>query len=153
MADRSEGRRAIFAGALVITVGLAIGILCLAPDPVLRKPTGQPQLVSIEELPDYGEICMPEPADLQTAGINNNLFFAFEQTTYAAAQGAATGDVARPPVRQNWDTDPIYVSINVNTATDEVVLHDTNEYGLRIFKRLYNTPLTLTSLQQKKIIQ
>ncbi|PYS35000.1 MAG: hypothetical protein DMG14_28030, partial [Acidobacteria bacterium] len=61
MADRSEGRRAIFAGALVITVGLAIGILCLstieqmdlkmAPDPVVRKPTGQPQLASIEELP------------------------------------------------------------------------------------------------------
>ena len=163
MAERSEGRRAIFAGALVITVGLAIGILCLstieqmdlkmAPDPVVRKPTGQPQLVSIEELPDYGEICMPEPADLQTAGINNNLFSAFEQTTYAAAQGAATGDVTRPPVRQIWDTDPIYVSIAVNTATDEVVLQDTNEFGLRIFNRLDNTPATVSSLQSKKLIQ
>ncbi|PYS35001.1 MAG: hypothetical protein DMG14_28035, partial [Acidobacteria bacterium] len=81
------------------------------------------------------------------------LFSAFEQTTYAAAQGAATGDVTRPPVRQIWDTDPIYVSIAVNTATDEVVLQDTNEFGLRIFNRLDNTPATVSSLQSKKLIQ
>ena len=166
MPERKMGRRAIFAGTLVITVGIAIGIFCLstieqlefrtAPDPALRKPTGYPQLVSIQELPDSGELCLPEPANLHlTAGLqDNNLFSAFQETAYAAAQGAGiTGDVTRPPVRQIWDTDPIYVSIAVNTRTDEVVLQDTNEFGLRIFNRLDNTPPTAKSLEPKKLIQ
>src|SRR5262249_32439556 len=76
------------------------------------------------------------------------------ETAYAAAQGSGlTGDVTRPPMRQIWDTDPIYVSIAVNTRTDEVVLQDTNEFGLRIFNRLDNTPLTAKSLEPRKVIQ
>jgi len=52
-----------------------------------------------------------------------------------------------------WDTDPIYVSIAVNTQTNEVVLQDSNEFGLRIFNRLENTPPGATSSQPKRVIQ
>lgn len=154
-------------GRRAIPVVIVMGIACLflakglelwtAYESPGRKPTGYPQLVSIQELPDVGEMCLPEPMDLQqTAGLkDDNLFSAFKETSaYAAGQSAGTTtDVTRPPVRQIWDTDPIYVSIAVNTRTEEVVLQDTNEFGLRIFNRLDNTPSSDKVSEPKRLIQ
>src|SRR5687768_17491292 len=102
-----------------------------ASESALRKPTGYPQLVSIEELPDPG-VCLDLVSDADfsmTAALREHLVFDAlgETSVFAASQGAGvTGDVTRPPVRTISDTDPIYVSVAVNTQTNEVVLQDTN---------------------------
>ena len=54
--ERSKGRRAIPAGL----VAIAIGIFCLSTIERLENPTGSARLVSIEQLPDVGEMCLPE---------------------------------------------------------------------------------------------
>src|SRR5437762_10432158 len=106
---------------------IAMGILCWSlierwefgrgPESVPRQATGYPQLISIQELPESGDMCLPESApaytNLAAKSEDDNLFSSFKETSaYAAAQEAgATTDVTRPPVRTVWDTDPIYSSI------------------------------------------
>ena len=47
-----------------------------------------------------------------------------------------TTELTRPPVRTILDTYPIYSSIAVDTQFNEVVLQDTNLFGLKVFSRL-----------------
>ena len=59
---RNKGGRAVFVGVLTIAIGL-VYLSWVNSDSSLRKPTGYPQLVSIQELPDLAEMCPPfEPA-------------------------------------------------------------------------------------------
>ena len=46
-------RRVIFAAALLIATTVSLT--------TVKRPLGTPRLVSVEELPDYSEICPPEP--------------------------------------------------------------------------------------------
>src|ERR1700674_3516179 len=109
---RKRGRKAILAGVVVF----AIGLFCSSIVPVPQGPSqGSAQLVSVQQLPDVGEMCLWEPAStsadsLPTAGSEgNSLFSAFqeERPVYAAWQDAGqTTDVTRPTVRNILDTDP-----------------------------------------------
>jgi DNA-binding beta-propeller fold protein YncE len=160
-AGRNKSERAILAGIVVIVVG----ILCVStverPELATTSESalGSPRLVSIEELPDYGDMCMVKPASHSPSTIaaleENNLFAAFEEkSVYAASQeGGQTADVTRPPVRTIRDTYPIYSSIAVDPERDEVVLQDTNLFGIKVFNRLDNTPRDAESTKPKRVIQ
>ena len=151
-------------GILAVAV-TAIGILFLfAVERQESKITsesalGSPRLVSIEELPDLGDICVSQPTTRSSSMIaalqDNNLFSAFqEKRVYASSQeGGQTGDVTRLPVRTIRDTYPIYSSVAVDPMRDEVVLQDTNLFGIKVFNRLENTPPDVEAAKPKRVIQ
>jgi DNA-binding beta-propeller fold protein YncE len=123
------------------------------------SPLGSPRLISIQELPDFGEMCAPEPPSHSPSVVaaleQKSLFAVFNETrAYAASQeGGETADVTRPPVRTIKDTYPIYSSVAVDPLRDEVVLQDTNLFGIKIFNRLDNTPSDAESTKPKRVIQ
>src|SRR2546428_5127993 len=102
-------------GILAVAV-TAIGILFLcAVERQESKITsesalGSPRLVSIEELPDLGDICVSQPTTRSSSMIaalqDNNLFSAFqEKRAYASSQeGGQTGDGIHLLVRPIRDT-------------------------------------------------
>ena len=156
MQGRNKSGRAILASAGAI----AIGIFCLSqverlqPAPVSEPGMGSARLVSIEQLPGTTDFCYAQPisaiATLSKEFEENNLFAALgERSVYAAD----TVDVSRPPVRAIYDTYPIYSSVAVDTVRDEVVLQDTNLFGIKIFNRLDNTPPNVEATQPKRVIQ
>jgi DNA-binding beta-propeller fold protein YncE len=155
MLTRTNKRRA---GILVSIVAIATCTFWLSGIERLKSessPRSAPRLVSVEELPDYGDICMPEPADQRPSMIaalqEKNLFAAFHETSVHAE--GDTADITRPPVRTIKDTYPIYSSVAVDPLRDEVVLQDTNLFGIRIFNRLDNAPPDAESTKPKRVIQ
>ena len=156
MQRRNKTRRAILA-----TVGaIAMGIFCLSiverlqPKAVSEPGMGSARLVSIEQLPDTAELCYGQQvsaiAALSAEFEENHLFAALgERSVYAAD----TVDVSRPPVRAIYDTYPIYSSVAVDPVRDEVVLQDTNLFGIKIFNRLDNTAPSVEATQPKRVIQ
>src|SRR5437867_3013100 len=90
-AQKTKRNRAIFA-ALVLMAACTL----LAPvgeRSNLKNPSGSslgsPRLVSVQEVPDYGEICAPEPpsrnASMIVALQEKNLFASFQETAVHAA--------------------------------------------------------------------
>jgi len=149
---RTMLRPAVFAS----TVGI---LLLLIPQGMkLHRASdsfGVPQLVSIEPLPDVGEMCIWEPTDVRAVPQENNLFASFPETSVHAAssqQNGQTADVIRPPVRNILDTDPIYTSVGVDTRNDEVFLQDSNTWSIRVFNRLDNTPPSAARTEPKRVI-
>ena len=153
---RDSRRKAILAGVMV----LAMGIFCLTAIRELQWGTtsepymGSARLVSIEQLPDNAEFCAPEApvsaiAALSAEFEDNNLFTSFGKTVHAAD----TIEVTRPPVRMIQDTYPIYSSVAVDPVRDEVVLQDTNLFGIKVFNRLDNTPLDVAATKPKRVIE
>jgi hypothetical protein len=63
----------------------------------------------------------------------------------ASQASGETGIVTRPPIRSIGDKDPIYSAVAVDPRYDAVVLMDNNNWGLRVFNRLDNTPPVLHS--------
>ena len=107
-------------------------------------PEGSARLISVQQLP--GESCsLTSGMDSRSA----NLFDAFETTAYADE----TVDVTRPPVRTIKDSYPIYSSIAVDPARNEVILQDTNLFGIKVFNRTDNTPPNVESTTPKRVIQ
>src|SRR3989442_9058724 len=51
------------------------------------------------------------------------------------------------------DTYPIYSSIAVDPIRDEVVLQDTNQFGIKVFNRLDNTPPNADATKPKRVIE
>src|SRR5438874_545510 len=125
MRKRSKSRTVLF----TVTVTAAMVLVCSSST---KQPVaGSPQLVSIQELPDMGDMCYWQPVTVDpgqhAASGENNLFAAFEETSaYAAGEADETVDITRPPVRTIRDTYPIYSSVAVDTQFNEVVLQDTN---------------------------
>jgi hypothetical protein len=145
----------------VALVFMTVCALLLSTAERPRLVPGSPRLVSIEELPDYGEICAPEPAGHSSSMIaagedkeENNLFRAFQETSvHAATAEGDTAEVTRPPIRTIKDTYPIYSSVAVDPIRDEVVLQDTNLFGIKIFNRLDNTLPDAEAAKPKRVIQ
>jgi hypothetical protein len=126
----------------------------------LGPEAGSAQLVSVQDLPDSGEMCYsPEPnaslINQATGPANDNLFATFEETSaHAAGEGTGdTVDVTRPPVRTIRDTYPIYSSIAVDTQFNEVILQDTNLFGIKVFNRLDDTPPNAEFTKPKRVIE
>jgi DNA-binding beta-propeller fold protein YncE len=146
MRIKNKGGAALLV-TMVITTG---GLLCLS----WFQTQSPARLVSIQQLPDSGEMCYLQPvsaiATLNAEFENNNLFSAFDETSVHAAD---TVEITRPPIRTIRDTYPIYSSVAVDPDRDEVVLQDTNLFAIRVFKRLENTPSGVEASQPKRVIQ
>jgi DNA-binding beta-propeller fold protein YncE len=139
-------------------LAISVAIICLsvtkppgASDSVLRTPSGYPQLLAIQDLPDNAEMCLPETMPAKT---ESNLFAETGgDSVHAAAQDSGTPtDITRPPVRTVFDSTPIYSSLAVDMQFDEVVLQDTNSFSIKVFNRLENTLPGASPAQPKRII-
>ena len=159
---RINGRRSILAATLVLAMAVVflsiLDWLDSAGDTSagLGEPTGYPQLVSVTDYPDYSDMCEPlDRAELIAASIERNLRAVFGGTTvYAAAQsGRQAIDITRQPIRTIRDMDPIYSGVAVDTESDEVILVDNNNWAIRIFDRLENTPANARFSEPKRVIQ
>jgi hypothetical protein len=133
---------------ILMVVAVVIGMFSLsrvatAPEP----PLGSARLVSMEQLPDFGDSCY-RPVSARSQ--ETDLFAAFE---LISVQAADTLDVTRPPVRTIKDTYPIYSSVAVDPLRNEVILQDTNLFGIKIFNRTDNTPPNVESTTPKRVIQ
>src|SRR5438128_2216367 len=138
---------------------LIIGIVCLSIIPLVRDSrSSSARLVSIQELPELGEMCPPEPPGSDSNHVadsnDNNLFSAFQEgPVFAAGQNNSnTTEVTRSPVRNILDKDPIYSSVGVDTRFNEVFLQDSNTWSIRVFNRLDNTPAGAPRTEPKRVI-
>jgi hypothetical protein len=138
------GRRTILATLVALAI-VTFGFFLLEP---LQKPAGSAQLVSIQQLPDVGEMCLLEPSQADSSP-DTNLFASLNETSVYAQQ---TVEVNRPPVRYIRDLDPIYSYVAVDTRRNEVFMQDTNTWSIRVFNRLDNTPPTEPRTNPKRLI-
>ena len=142
-------------GTLIVAtvMVIAIGIFGFA---TLRHFPRSAQLVSIQQFPDSGEMCMwqPEKLNVVEASSQTSLFAALpENPVYAATQEAgATQVTARPPLRYVRDLDPIYSYVAVDLRRNEVLMQDHNTWSIRVFNRLDNTPPNAIRTEPKRVI-
>jgi hypothetical protein len=161
--QKSRGGMAFLAAVAVV----AMGVFCSSSVQRLELTAlGQPKLVSVQQLPETAEFCPPESADSNLIASmeqnpNTNLFAALRQEQRVALSGARSGsddtpktqEITRPAVRTIRDTYPIYSSVAVDPIRDEVILQDTNLFGVKIFSRLENTPRDVEAATPKRVIQ
>jgi 6-phosphogluconolactonase (cycloisomerase 2 family) len=114
---------------------------------------GQARLLSIEELPEAGDMCeRPDSLAKRASLPEQNLFTAFEETPVYAQDNGGTVDVTRPPVRDIRDTAPIYSSVGVDIQHNEVFLQDSNTWSIRVFSRLDNAKPGTPPTEARRII-
>ncbi|MEE8160003.1 MAG: hypothetical protein V3T61_00055 [Acidobacteriota bacterium] len=120
----------------------------------LRAPTGSPQLVSYEPLPEMGssEQCLLMPASASFV------------TAYALAQQSAPprspprwaettrNDGDRPPRRVIHDTRPTFSGVAFDPVHDEVVVQDENLFQILVYDRLDHTPPQAAMTEPKRAI-
>src|SRR5215813_9767440 len=143
-------------GRIVILVPIALA-LCISGGSVLQRirSAERARLVSIEQLPQAGEICLPdEPGASADSGFGaSDLFAAFKAHTVYAAQTADRGlEVNRSALRTIQDTDSIYSAVAVDPRSNEVFLQDNNKWAIRVFDRLENTPPSARLSEPKRVI-
>src|SRR2546422_543227 len=120
-------------GRIAIVAVVAL-VLCLSSGSAIQrieslkqtwmKSSGTARLVSIEQIPQAGETCLPEEAGsgADPGFAANDLFAAFKaQTVYAAqsADGNRAVEINRPALRTIQDTDSIYTAVAVDTRSNE----------------------------------
>jgi len=152
MAARRNANGVVF---LAVALALTLGFAASSRGPANRD--GGAKLVSIEQLPEIGDMCLWEPVGASSrhedSTESGNLFTALaDETVYAAQNVNETTDVARPPVRNILDTDPIYSAVTVDTRLNEVYLQDPNTWSIRVFNRLDNTPDSAPRTEAKRVI-
>jgi len=123
----------------------------------LRKPSGSPQLVSIEPLPAMdGEMCVWEPASANfsfAAALQEDL----QRDRAGQASSGGSGnrpvvDADRAPVRVLRDTYPTYSAVTLDLANNELILQDENLFQILVYDRTANTPPTATMTEPKRVI-
>jgi len=139
---------------LAVALALTLGFAASSRGPANRD--GGAKLVSIEQLPEIGDMCLWEPVSPSPrhddSTESGNLFTALADETVYAQNVDETTDVARPPVRNILDTDPIYSAVTVDTRLNEVYLQDPNTWSIRVFNRLDNTPDSAPRTEAKRVI-
>ena len=135
--------------AWVLTASLADSTGQLGAARRLGRPTGEPQLVSIEPLPVMdGDECVWTPASAQ-----GRIELAALQSRDAGAAGTANGDSSkRAPLREIHDPYPSFSSIAVDAAHDEVVLTDENLFQILVYDRKTNTPPRATMSEPRRAL-
>jgi len=116
-------------------------------------PTGYPQLISYQPLPEMGssEQCLLMPASTS--------FF----TAYALAQqstpsrsplsaGATRDDGGRAPRRVIHDPRPTFSAVAVDPVRGEVVVQDENLFQILVYDRLADTPPQAAMTEPKRSI-
>ena len=145
-----------------------------------RRPTGYPQLVSVQPLPAMemgAEMCEWVPAhsavaqggpfdsaqdgeresnreQSRTASSPARLAFALQQdrTARAAADARPSVVLERPPVRVIRDPHPTFSAVAVDSANNEIVLQDENLFQIMVYDRMADTPATATMTEPKRVI-
>lgn len=122
-----------------------------------RRPTGYPQLVSVESLPpmEDGPMC-----EWVHASGPLRLVAAIQQerlaTTGAAKPPSADVRTAtaleRAPLRAIRDPYPTYSAVAVDPLHNEIVLQDENLFQIMVYDRQTNTPPGATMSEPKRVI-
>jgi DNA-binding beta-propeller fold protein YncE len=122
------------------------------------RPTGNPQLVSVEPLAPAGgksdgEMCQWVPAS--TSALTASLFEAAPLEGAAAASSADAGAPAnadRAPSRVIRDTYPTYSAAVVDPIRNEIVAQDENLFQIMVFDRTANTSPKASFTEPKRVI-
>ena len=120
-----------------------------------RKPTGYPQLVSVEPLPEVamgGEICAPAPTPVLLAAALRQERVATQPASAAGAADRRDVVLNRPPLRVIRDPYPTYSAVAVDPRNNEIVLQDENLFQLMVYDRSTNTPASARLSEPKRII-
>ena len=144
--ERYAVREILLAGAVVAAIATYSAPRANTPEP---RPASA-RLISIEPVGDTGDLCYRGGPSGPARPHQVSLFRAFDAKRVYAAD---TLDLTRPVERTIRDTFPIYSSIAVDPVREEVVLQDTNLFGIKIFNRLDNTPPKVESTTPKRVIQ
>ncbi len=123
----------------------------------LRRPTGSPQLISVEPLPEAdGQICEWAPASTSATLASS---FAAESVAPAATARSAdipplgtTVDADRAPLRVIKDPYPSYSAIAVEPKSNMLVVTDENIFRILEYNRQDNTPPSAKLTEPKRII-
>ena len=156
---RSSGGSILVALLLAAAAGVLFteqareGDLAAGAKAAQRKPTGQPQLVSVESIPSIGPGMDAAMCEWVPASASSALFAAFPQESGSAA-GDTTSDgfTDRAPIRKIRDNYPTYSAIAVDVNTNEVFLQDENLFGVKVFDRLANTPPNAAFTEPKRML-
>lgn len=154
----------ILAGAgmwMLLAGGTGRGDLKDSSQLALLRPTGQPQLVSVEPLPETGaEGDMCEWAEWVPASSPERLVALLQQERQLARATEPSADtssrpslsIERPPERVIKDPYPTYSAVALDPVTHEVVLQDENLFQIVAYDHMANTPPTATMTEPKRII-
>ena len=118
-----------------------------------RRPTGVPQLVSVEPLPEMGpdgEMCEWVPASSRS-----RLAAMLQEERPAASSAAAIRSsvvLERRPLRSIRDPFPTYSAVAVDVTNNEIVLQDENLFQIMVYDRLANTPPAAAMTEPKRVI-
>ena len=121
------------------------------------RPTGYPQLISVEPIPESqsdGEMCEWIPASSQ-----ERLVAILQQEMALARPAAADAEgernavsINRPPVRVIKDPYPTYSSIAMDPLTHEIFLQDENLYQILTYDHDVTTPPKASLSEPKRVI-
>lgn len=120
------------------------------------RPTGSPQLISVEPLPEaQGEMCEWMPASSQ-----ERLVAMLQQERLARASVPAADEetgrnavtIERAPERVIKDPYPTYSAVALDPITREVILQDENLFQIMAYDHNANTPPTAAFTEPKRII-
>jgi DNA-binding beta-propeller fold protein YncE len=137
----------------ITLAAVASALFALSTVPHARLATNSARLLSIEELPETGDLCeRPDSVSKRAALPQDNLFAAFDATPVYAQDNGGTVDITRPPVRDIRDTAPIYSSVGVDVQHDEVLLQDSNTWSIRVFSRLDNARPGTPPTEARRVI-
>src|SRR5438132_13012856 len=160
----------VFLGiAVILTVSLANGGQRFYPGSEAseadagRRPTGNPQLVSVEPLPEtamVGEMCawMPVGSPALLAANIGRERQEWQERLLAQSASAAAADrrssvvLNRHPQRVIRDPYPTYSAVAVDPKNNEIVLQDENLFQLMVYDRMTNTAPTARLSEPKRII-
>ena len=130
--------------------------LTVASETAVRRPTGEPQLVSVEPLPALeGQICEWAPASASTTLLASLQQEGASRTAPASGSTAGTQtsrEVERAPVRVIRDTFPTYSAVAVDPIRNEIVLQDENLFQIMVYDRMANTPPSASMTEPKRVI-
>ena len=157
----SHFRRRAGVTAILAVIGVFAGIVLTGGDAgqissvSARRPTGSPQLISVEPFPVFGgEMCQWMPASagptLVTAWMQEQL--SARAATPALEEQGMSVDADRAPVRIIRDSYPTYSAIAVDTNSNEVYLQDENLFGYKVFNRLDDTPPSAAFTEPKRMV-
>ena len=133
--------------------------------PALLRPTGYPQLVSVEPLPEMeadGEMCQWVPASpptpwLRRASSQTRLAALFQEQRPAASASAGNARTSvaleRPALRVIRDPFPTYSAVAVDARNNEIVLQDENLFQIMVYDRMADTPSTASLTEPKRVIR
>jgi DNA-binding beta-propeller fold protein YncE len=123
--------------------GLVVLTLAASSSAGQRRPTGGPQLVSVQPLEMCASFAPASPLSL-IAGLQG------PTADSAAARSSVT--LERAPLRTIRDSFPTYSAVAVDVANNEIVLQDENLFQIMVFDRMANTPPRASLTEPKRVI-